>query len=126
MNNYFYYGLLFHFVGDYLLQNDWMAQNKTKENFPAIVHALIYGFPFLLLVYDPYVWTFVVVLSHYLIDRYRLAVYWIKLVNWNWSSTNFGYADDKPMWMSVWLMIIIDNVLHVLFNTLAIAITNIQ
>lgn len=26
-------GLLLHFAGDYLLQNDWMAKNKTRENF---------------------------------------------------------------------------------------------
>ncbi len=122
MNN-FYFGLLFHFIGDYLLQNDWLATKKTQSNFVAAIHAFIYGLPFLFVVGNPYIWLFVVVGTHYLIDRYRLAVYWIKLVNWNWRSTNFGYAADKPLWMSVWLMIIIDNTFHVLFNTLAIFLT---
>ena len=116
---YLYYGLLFHFVGDYILQNDWMAQNKTKSNLPAIIHALIYTTPFLLLTTNPFSIAIIFV-THFFIDRFRLAVYWIKLMNWNWSSTNFGYTEDKPLWMSIWLMIIIDNVWHVLFNTLAL------
>jgi hypothetical protein len=115
-----YYGLLCHFIGDYLLQNDWTAQNKTENTLPT----LIYSTPFIFLVHNFYVWFFLVFLSHYLIDKYKLAVYWIKLVNWNWSSTNFGYATDKPVWMSIWLVIIIDNVFHVLFNTVAIIVSS--
>lgn len=119
-----YFGLLFHFVGDYLLQNDWLANKKTQSHLPAFIHATIYSLPFILVVHNPYVWLCLVFMTHYFIDRFRLAVYWIKLVNWNWNSKNFGYADDKPLWMSVWLMIIIDNTFHVLFNTLAIVLGN--
>lgn len=111
-------GFLFHLVGDYLLQNDWMAANKTKSFLAAFVHAAVYSLPFLLICPSP--WWMLIFVSHGLIDRYRLAVYWIKLVNWNWSSENFGYAQEKPVWMSVWLMIIIDNTFHVLLNSLAI------
>lgn len=111
-------GLLLHFVGDYLLQNDWLAQNKTKSNLAAFIHATIYSLPFLFIC-NNYLWL-IVYITHYLIDRYRLAVYWIKLVNWNWKSTNFGFKEDKPLWMSVWLMIIIDNVFHILINSLCI------
>jgi hypothetical protein len=39
-------------------------------------------------------------------------------MNWNWKSTNFGYNDQMPLWMSVWLMIIIDNVIHITGNYL--------
>lgn len=74
-------GLLLHFVGDYLLQNDWMAQGKTKDWFPCFVHCLFYALPFSLILWQsPFLW--LVFGSHYLIDRYRLAVYWIKLVNY--------------------------------------------
>lgn len=112
-------GLLLHFVGDYLLQNDWMAQEKTKNWFPCFVHCLLYSLPFSFVLWQsPLLW--VVFGTHFLIDRYRLAVYWIKLVNWNWDSKNFGYGEEKPMWMSVWLMIIVDNVFHVLINSLCI------
>lgn len=82
-------GILLHFVGDYLNQNNWMAQNKTKDWKPALVHALVYSLPFLFLIPNFYVWLPIFV-THYFIDRYRLAQYWIKLVNWNWKSTNWG------------------------------------
>ena len=111
-------GFLFHVIGDYLMQNDWMAQNKTKAFLPAFIHATIYSLPFLFIT-DIEFWPIVYV-THYLIDRYRLAVYWIKLANWNWSSTNFGSGSEKPIWMSVWLMISIDNTFHLIFNTIAI------
>lgn len=40
--------LLAHLVGDYLLQSDWMANEKTKRRWPAWAHAITYGLPFLL------------------------------------------------------------------------------
>lgn len=40
--------LLAHLVGDYLIQSDWMANEKTKRWWPAWAHALTYGLPFLL------------------------------------------------------------------------------
>jgi len=39
--------LLAHLCGDYILQSDWMAQNKTKRSWPAFVHALLYSLCFL-------------------------------------------------------------------------------
>jgi hypothetical protein len=44
--------LLAHLVGDYLLQSDWMANNKTKRSWPALVHALLYSLCFV-----PMLWT---------------------------------------------------------------------
>ncbi len=113
-------GFVFHLIGDYLTQNDWMANHKTKNSWVALLHAVIYSLPFLYLV--PNLYWLIILVSHFFIDRFRLAVYWIKLVNWNWKSTNFGYDESKPQWMSVWLMIIIDNVIHICFNSLAILI----
>ena len=112
-------GLLLHFVGDYLLQNDWMAQNKTKDWFPCFIHCVLYTLPFGFVIWQsPWLWS--VFLTHYAIDRWRLAEYWIRLVNWNWEGTNFGYDETKPKYMSVWLFIIIDNTFHILTNSLLI------
>jgi len=113
-------GFVLHLVGDYLLQNDWMAQEKVKNWFPCFVHCFLYAMPFgvVLLWGSPFIW--LVFGSHYLIDRYRLAQYWIRLVNWKWDGDNFGYSEEKPKWMSVWLMIIVDNTFHVLFNSISI------
>lgn len=111
-------GFILHLAGDYLLQNDWLAQNKTKSNLAAMMHAVVYSTPFLFICVSH--WWFLICFSHFLIDRYRLAVYWIKLVNWNWGSKNLGFDADKPPFMAVWLMIIIDNTFHLLFNSFSI------
>jgi Protein of unknown function (DUF3307) len=68
-----------HLVGDYVLQSDWMAQTKTQRSWPAIVHAVTYTLPFLVLSSS---WTALGVIagSHFVIDRWRLARYicWVK------------------------------------------------
>ena len=111
-------GFIFHLLGDYLFQNHWMAINKTKDFIPALIHAFVYSLLFLFIV-NPKIWTIIFV-THFFIDRYRLATYWIKLVNWNWKSTNFGYTTDVPIWLSMWLLIIVDNVIHILINSVCI------
>jgi hypothetical protein len=45
--------LLAHLFGDYILQSDWMAQNKTKRSWPALVHALLYSLCFVWLCWIP-------------------------------------------------------------------------
>ena len=118
MDNALIISFILHLAGDYLFQNDWMATEKTKSNTVAFIHATIYSLPFYILI--PSFYWLIVIVSHYFIDRYRLAQYWIRLVNLKWDGDNFGYGDEKPKWMSVWLMIIIDNTWHILFNSLAI------
>lgn len=34
--------LVGHLVGDFLLQNDWMATNKKRSDYACVVHVLIY------------------------------------------------------------------------------------
>ncbi len=72
--------LLLHLWGDYLTQSEWMAQNKTKAYFPAAIHALVYGLPFLLI--GTWQAVMVIVLTHFLIDHYRLARYVVWVKNW--------------------------------------------
>lgn len=112
-------GFLLHLIGDYLLQNDWMATNKTKDSFVCSIHCFLYTIPFYVIFGSGY-YIWIIFGTHFFIDRFRLAVYWIKLVNWNWKSKNFGYSDDKPLFISLWLMFIIDNIFHILINSLAI------
>ncbi len=71
--------LIAHAVGDYLIQSDWMATEKTKRWWPAVAHGATYGIPFAFLV--PSVWAWLVIVgTHVFIDRYRLARYlvWVK------------------------------------------------
>lgn len=119
MNELITLGIGAHLIGDYLFQNDYLAREKTKKHIPALIHVLLYSIPFYFLLGIS--WSlFFITATHFFIDRYRLAIYWIKLINWNWKSDNFGFSNDKPVWFSLWLLIIYDNSLHIIINTTAI------
>ena len=154
--------LLCHLVGDYLLQSDWMATEKTKKWMACLAHAITYTLPFLLLTAS---WKALLVISasHFIIDHWRLARYlcWIKnylapkwiegeqvetkepntiagyadgttkvldykwvprmIRNYPWSEcVATGYHKDRPVWLTVWLMIITDNTMHFICNGLAL------
>jgi hypothetical protein len=121
--------LICHLVGDYILQTHWMAQNKTKRNFPAAAHAFCYTVPFLfLLPTASLVALWVICISHFVIDRWRLAVYVVYLKNWvtqpdlTWeeAAPNSGYPKTTPAWLAVWLTIIADNTIHLSINYAAL------
>jgi len=123
-----YLGVLAHLVGDYLIQTDWMAQEKTNRWLPAVAHAVTYGLPFLAITTDP-VALAVIVGTHAVIDRYRLArhVCWAKNLlapaayRHPWSEcSGTGYHRDRPAWLAVWLMILADNTMHIAINSAAI------
>jgi hypothetical protein len=116
--------LLAHLVGDYLIQSDWMATEKTQRWWPAIAHAGTYALPFLAVTQSPIALA-VIVVTHAVIDRYRLArhLVWAKNLlsparyRYPWSEcATTGYHQDRPAWMAVWLMIIADNTLHLGIN----------
>jgi hypothetical protein len=140
--------LLSHLFGDYILQSDWMAQNKTKRSWPAFVHALLYSLCFVPLCWDsnqwlgyrghhllPFSWM-VIFGTHFLIDRFRLARYvvWTKNFMGPWTVKDWaittpnaslsecptGYPPATPIWLSVWLLIVADNTLHLSINYLAL------
>jgi hypothetical protein len=120
-----------HLVGDYILQSDWMANEKTKRSVAAAVHALTYSLPFLF--FRPSLGAFAfIVVTHFVIDRWRLARYVVYAKNfiapWGWRPSRApwseyvatGYHQSRPPWMAVWLLIIADNTLHLLCNAAAL------
>jgi uncharacterized protein DUF3307 len=141
--------LVAHAIGDYLLQSDWMANGKTKAHAPAAAHAIVYTLCFLPFHPSWQAWS-VILLTHFAIDRWRLARYVVWAKNWLvvphqiasiaftphggtvpirvWAKANrpwgeckaTGYPDDRPAWLAVWLLIIADNILHVLINGAAL------
>ena len=139
-----------------------MALEKTKRSVAALVHATTYTLPFMCLTTSIPALA-LICLSHFVIDRWRLARYvcWVKnylapewidagqipthepnrvveytdgssevldykmttlwLRNYPWAEcSGTGYHKDRPAWMTVWLMIIMDNTLHIICNGLAI------
>lgn len=120
--------LLCHLAGDYLLQSDYMANEKTKRWWPAWAHALTYGLPFLLVTRSAAALA-VIVVTHAVIDHYRLARYVVwaknllapKTYRHPWAECSAtGYHQDRPVWMTVWLMIIADNAIHLGINVAAV------
>jgi hypothetical protein len=132
--------LIAHLVGDYVLQSQWMANNKDRENLPCLLHCLLYTACFLALTGS---WKALLVIgvTHFLIDRFRLVRYLIWAKNWltplgyyPWSACqSTGYLDveqdpiglkepwdQRPIWLRVWLLIITDNTLHLALNYAAL------
>lgn len=116
--------LILHLFGDYVLQSGWMADNKTKRSWPALVHATVYALPFLLIA-SLQAWV-VIWSTHFLIDRFRLARFVCFAKEFMggrpaWSDCSAtGYPSAVPAFLSVWLMIAADNTLHLAINYLAI------
>ncbi|MBP9758026.1 MAG: DUF3307 domain-containing protein [Candidatus Pacebacteria bacterium] len=122
--------LIAHLIGDYMLQSGWMANNKTKRHVPALVHALVYFLPFYVIFHPSLAAAVVMIGTHFVIDRYRLARYVAfskefiaPPSNWpKWSvCSETGFHKDTPAFLAVWLMIIIDNAMHLVINALSLA-----
>jgi hypothetical protein len=119
--------LVCHAVGDYILQSHWMATEKVKRWWPALVHAVTYSLPFLLLGASPLA-LLVIAGTHALIDRYRLArwVCWARNVTFcppdeeHWLPAGQAFPGDTPPYLATWLVIIADNTIHVLINGAAL------
>lgn len=124
--------LICHLFGDYVLQNHWMAANKVRRWFPAIVHAFVYSLVFVACIQPSPAALSVIFGTHVIIDRFRLARYWVE-----W----FGVGEPGRLWMdkyacvgmkqsydrqsapphiSAWLLIIVDNSFHLAINFAAL------
>jgi hypothetical protein len=87
--------LVLHAFGDYILQSDWMANQKTKSSWPALAHVITYTLPFLVLTRSPAALA-IILGTHFVIDRWRLARYicWAK---------NFLQPKGIPLYMKTWI-----------------------
>ena len=128
--------LLAHACGDYLFQTEWMAVEKTRRWSAAGVHAVAYGVPFLPLLASAQrpeaavVAGAVIVGTHLVLDRYRLARYLVWARNqlaparyrYRWAQADpDGFRPGTPAHLGGWLVVVNDNVLHVAINTAALA-----
>jgi hypothetical protein len=106
-----------HLIGDYILQNDWMANNKLwKGDNPsslnvAFFHALVVTVCIYccgrVAGYEWETWKlFVIWISHGLQDCFRLGTVWMNLYG------QFRYFKEKLPEAYVWATIVVDNVFH--------------
>jgi len=127
--------LILHGIGDYFIQNDWMALNKKKPGWlgtkACLIHCLTYSLPFLLI--GSWWAVGVIFITHYIIDRTNIVSWLLAVKNgvkvWNgdmrhygfkYDTRNFGYSLDRPGIITIWLNIICDNLLHIICNFLAL------
>lgn len=113
-----YWIIVVSLVGDYLVQSDWMATEKTKRTTAALAHAIVYTLCFLVLTRSPRALA-IIGASHFAIDRWRLARFVCYAKNflappYTYDSTNYKVlrpwvnphtstlrpdADRPPLWV---------------------------
>ena len=117
--------ILLHLTGDYITQTQWMASKKTSSSWVALVHSFVYAIPFLLIGSIEAV--SIIFITHFFVDRFRLARFVVFAKNWiteptlKWAHVGpSGYPKEVPVWLSTWLLIIVDNTIHLICNYLAL------
>ena len=96
--------LVAHLIGDYLLQNDWMAQNKKLRHWPCIVHCTLYTLAIALPTFWP-AWALGVVWgTHFVQDRTQIVRRWMNAIG----QDKFAGPPLGP-----WSVIVVDNVWHI-------------
>ena len=99
--------LIGHLVGDYLLQEDWMAANKKKNWFPCFIHCCFYSLAVCLFAQWSAPWIFLTIfITHFAIDRTQFVKWWMTNVS---HQTNFTQPPFAP-----WSLIVVDNTFHLL------------
>ena len=95
-----------HLVGDYLLQNDWMALNKKQCSLPCAVHCTLWtlavcGFAgWISLPAIAVLWV-----THFIQDRTHIIEFWMTKIN---RQPEFVKPPFAP-----WSLIVVDNVWHI-------------
>ena len=135
---------LLHLLGDYVLQSDWMATRKVKPTpntagklphshgeswLAAAAHAAMYTVPFLLITQSPLA-LLIIGGTHLVIDHWRLArwVVWARnhigrRATWVPRAevhANSGSGAKTPAGLATAVMIVTDNTIHLIINTLTL------
>lgn len=130
--------LLLHLIGDYVFQTEQMAVRKLGSWRWAVFHALAYSLPFFL--YLGVIngsWTagwlawFVIFSTHAVIDRLAIAKTICRIKNLVWFGSDVpereevtGYGIETPPFIRFWLVVIVDNTLHLIINHIALNYLN--
>lgn len=96
--------LIAHLIGDYLLQNDWMAQNKKLRSWPCFVHVAIYSATMWAMTQWPPWAMLVVFATHFVQDRTGFVKWYMLLI---------GQSKFVEPPMAPWSIIVVDNVMHI-------------
>ena len=101
--------LVAHLVGDFVVQNDWMAVNKKRSSLACLVHVVTYMLPFLLcgLAW----WQLALIAAqHFVQDRTAFVFWWMRV----WKRVPSDY------WTAVALFV--DQAFHVAWITAVVVV----
>lgn len=110
----------------------WMALNKKKKGWQGFlacqVHCITYSLPFFCI--GNWYAVLVIYLTHFAIDRTHIVEYALAIKNnvrkhIGWGKTkydikNFGFGENRPIYITIWLYIITDNLCHIICNYFAL------
>lgn len=106
--------LITHYIADFLFQNNWMAKNKSTNNFPLFVHVCVYTLIMLVLslyIFDNKLnaWYFAIFngFFHYAVDFFTS-----KMSSYMYRNNKMG-TNSIPNF-SFWSVIGLDQLLHTL------------
>ena len=119
--------ILGHLVGDYFLQNDWMALSKGKYNglgwFTCFVHCILYTFAMCFITWNfDYSWVALVFFSHFIPDKFGLSEKYLQLIRGRSivyffrSPENYVYTPYIGLrcGFTSFVYIVVDNTMHLL------------
>lgn len=119
--------LLGHLVGDYLLQNNWMALNKARKDLigwlACTVHCLIYSMAVCVCTWDFRIsWVLIVFLSHMVVDKFSIVGWYLHNIKGRsikdcLDMIEFdipGKNDVVQVSITCFVYIVCDNTLHLL------------
>ena len=98
--------LIGHFVGDFLFQNDWMAERKKQNSLICAFHCLIYTMWLSIFTQWPWWALLAAGVQHFIQDRTQIIKYWMKFMG----QERFM---EPPMWP--WSQIAVDQIWHLWF-----------
>jgi hypothetical protein len=109
--------LLAHLFGDYVFQNHWMANEKTRRWFPALVHGAVYT-----ACHVPVTRSLaalaVICGTHVVIDHWRLPKH---LIAFRDSFPSSYPRPDYTTGLAFALLILADNAIHLAINAASVA-----
>lgn len=98
-----------HLAGDFLLQNNWMAVNKTRRIVPLFIHSLVYtgAVGLFALLGGGLSWhaLAMILILHMLLDNRFFVGLWVKHIN---------KTEDIP-----WLKVMVDQSWHIIILAMA-------
>lgn len=103
--------LISHLFGDFLFQNDWMAEHKAKFTLKGWVACAVHCLVYTLFFYgqSTFFQLAFIFISHFVIDKFRAAYYWCELFR-------VGARLDPTNWIKVYLVFMVDMALHLATN----------